>query len=213
MNAKRQPRWQRRAEDRPGEICAAALEVFAEKGFAAAKLDEIARRAGVSKGTLYLYFADKEQLFRAVVRDSIAPNVEAIISALGSDDLPFAKVVPAFFAAFAQNVGRIPVGAVAKVVIGESRNFPELARVWHDEIASKAIGAIAVLVAKAQARGEVRPGDPRLYAFSLMGPMVLGALWTTTLVPVGGEPIDLPRLAAQHAEAVLNGLLVERGQG
>ncbi|HEV8407280.1 MAG TPA: helix-turn-helix domain-containing protein, partial [Sphingomicrobium sp.] len=101
MKTNKQPRWQRRAEDRPREICAAALEVFAEKGFAAAKLDEIARRAGVSKGTLYLYFADKEQLFRAVVRDSIAPNVEAIISGLGSVDLPFAQVVPAFFAAFA----------------------------------------------------------------------------------------------------------------
>ena len=71
------PKWQRRAEERPREICAAALEVFAEKGFAAAKLDEIARRAGVSKGTLYLYFKDKEDLFRAVVRDAIAPNVEA----------------------------------------------------------------------------------------------------------------------------------------
>jgi len=211
MNSKRQPRWQRRAEDRPREICAAALEVFAEKGFAAAKLDEIARRAGVSKGTLYLYFADKEQLFRAVVRDSIAPNVETIISALGSVDLPFADIVPAFLTAFAQNIGRLPVGAVAKMVIGESRNFPELARVWHDEIASKAIGAIAVLVKKAQDRGEVRGGDTRLHAFSLMGPMVLGALWTTTLVPVGGEPIDFPRLAAQHSETVLRGLLVERG--
>jgi AcrR family transcriptional regulator len=209
---KRQPRWQRRAEDRPREICAAALEVFAEKGFAAAKLDEIARRAGVSKGTLYLYFADKEQLFRAVVRDSIAPNVEAIISALGSVDRPFAEIVPAFFAGFAQNVGRLPLGAVAKMVIGESRNFPELARVWHDEIASKAIGALAGLVAKAQASGEVRAGDPRLYAFTLMGPMVLGALWTTTLVPVGGEPIDLSKLAAQHAQAVLRGILAERGQ-
>jgi len=208
----RQPRWQRRAEDRPREICAAALEVFAEKGFAAAKLDEIARRAGVSKGTLYLYFADKEQLFRAVVRNSIAPNVEAIISALGSVDLPFAEVVPAFFAAFAHNVGRLPIGAVAKMVMGESRNFPELARVWHDEIASKAIGAIAGLFTRAQKKGEVRAGDPRLYAFSLMGPMVLGALWTTTLVPVGGEPIDLPKLAAQHAQTVLRGLLVEPGQ-
>ena len=208
----RQPRWQRRAEDRPREICAAALEVFAEKGFAAAKLDEIARRAGVSKGTLYLYFADKEQLFRAVVRNSIAPNVETIISALGSVDLPFAEVVPAFFAAFAHNVGRLPIGAVAKMVMGESRNFPELARVWHDEIASKAIGAIAGLVTRAQKKGEVRAGDPRLYAFSLMGPMVLGALWTTTLVPVGGEPIDLPKLAAQHAQTVLRGLLVEPGQ-
>src|ERR1700754_4832644 len=121
MASSGEPRFRRRKADRPAEIVEAALAVFAEKGFAAAKLDEIARRAGVSKGTLYLYFADKEQLFRAVVRNSIVPNVETIISALGSADLPFAEIVPAFFAAFAQNIGRLPIGAVAKMVIGESR--------------------------------------------------------------------------------------------
>src|SRR3954447_8854393 len=207
---KSQPRWKRRADDRPREICAAALEVFAEKGFAAAKLDEIAKRAGVSKGTLYLYFEDKEQLFRAVVRDSIAPNVEAITSAIALAETSFAQIVPVFLTGFAQNIGKIPVGAVAKMVIGESRNFPELARVWHDEVASKAIGAMAGLVARAQARGEVRPGDPRLYAFTWRGPMILGALWPATLVPAGGQPIDFAKLASQHAKAVLHGLLTER---
>ena len=202
-----QPKWQRRSEDRPREICAAALEVFAEKGFAAAKLDEIARRAGVSKGTLYLYFKDKEQLFRAVVRDSIAPNVAAITSAISAMDAPFADVVRMFLAGFAEREARLPLGAVAKMVIGESRNFPELARVWHDEVASKAIGALAAAIERAQRRGEVRNGDPRLFAFSLMGPMVLGALWRATLVPAGGEPLDLPALARQHANTVLEGLL------
>ena len=133
------PRWQRRAEDRPREICRAALDVFAEKGFAAARLEEIARRAGVSKGTLYLYFKDKEDLFRAVVRDAIAPNVQAITSA-ASLDAPFPDVVRMFLAGFAEREARLPIGAVAKMVVGESRNFPELARVWHDEVASKAIG-------------------------------------------------------------------------
>jgi len=92
-------------------------------------------------------------------------------------------------------------------VIGESRNFPELARVWHDEVASKAIGALAAAIERAQRRGEVRNGDPRLFAFSLMGPMVLGALWRATLVPAGGEPLNLPALARQHADTVLEGLL------
>ena len=204
----KQPRWQRRSEERPGEICAAALEVFAEKGFAAAKLDEIARRAGVSKGTLYLYFKDKEELFRAVVRNAIAPQFGAMTASLATLDMPFEQIVRMFFSGFAANIGKLPIGPVAKMVIGESRNFPELARVWHDEVASKAIGAMAGLVARAQERGEVRPGDPRLYAFTLMGPMILGALWMATLVPVGGEPIDLEALARQHADAVLGGLLL-----
>lgn len=202
-----QPKWQRRSEDRPREICAAALDVFAEKGFAAARLEEIARRAGVSKGTLYLYFKNKEDLFRAVVRDAVAPNVEAITAAISTLEAPFADVVRMFLAGFADREARLPVGAVAKMVIGESRNFPELARVWHDEVASKAIGALASFVERAQQRGEVRAGDPRLYAFSLMGPMVLGALWRATLVPAGGDPLDLIALARQHADAVLNGLV------
>ena len=201
------PKFQRRSEDRPREICAAALDVFSEKGFAAARLDEIARRAGISKGTLYLYFKDKEDLFRAVVRDAIAPNVEAITSTIATLDAPFPDVIGAFLAGFAEREARLPIGAVAKMVVGESRNFPELARVWHDEVASKAIGALAAFIEGAQKRGEVRAGDPRLYAFSLMGPMVLGALWRATLVPAGGQPLDIEALAKQHAETVLEGLL------
>ena len=204
-----QPRWQRRAEDRPREICAAALEVFAEKGFAAARLDEIARRAGVSKGTLYLYFTDKEELFRAVVRDTVAPNIDAVQQAVAAADLPFAMVARMFLARFAEVATRLPVGAVAKMVIGESRNFPELAKVWHDQVASRALGMLAGLIEKAQAKGEVRAGDPRLHAFTLVGPMLMGVLWRETLQPAGGAPLNLEELAKQHAETVLAGLLTE----
>jgi AcrR family transcriptional regulator len=204
-----QPKFQRRAEDRPREICAAALEVFAEKGFAAAKLDEIAKRAGVSKGTLYLYFNDKEQLFRAVVRDAVVPNVEKLSAALIQTGLTFGELVRLFLANFVGVADRVPVGAVAKMVISESRNFPELAKVWHDEVVSKGLGAITALIEMAQAKGEVRPGDPRLHAFSLMGPMLMGVIYRETLEPVGGTPLDLAGLARQHVETVLSGLLIE----
>ena len=202
-----QPKWQRRAEDRPREICAAALDVFSEKGFAAARLDEIARRAGVSKGTLYLYFKDKEDLFRAVVRDTMAPNIGAIATAAATAEAPFADIVRMLLPNFADIAGRVPVGGVAKMVIGESRNFPELAKVWHDEVASKALGLIAGMIAAAQKRGEVRPGDPRFHAFTLMGPMLMGVLWRETLQPAGGAELDLKALATQHAETALAGLL------
>jgi AcrR family transcriptional regulator len=205
----KQPKFQRRAEDRPREICAAALEVFAEKGFAAAKLEEIAKRAGVSKGTLYLYFKDKEELFQAVVRDTVAPNIEAVREAVISADLPFGEVAAMFLARSADIATRLPVGAVAKMVIGESRNFPELAKVWHDQVASRAIAMLSALIEKAQEKGEVRPGDPRLHAFSLMGPMLMGVIWRETLQPVGGAKLDLKALARQHAETLLAGLLLE----
>jgi AcrR family transcriptional regulator len=202
-----QPRWQRRAEDRPREICAAALEVFAERGFAAARLEEIARRAGVSKGTLYLYFKDKEDLFRAVVRDTVAPNIAMMRQAVEAADLPFEAVVRLLLPRFAELAGAVPIGAVAKIVIGESRNFPELAKTYYDLVVSQAVALMTGLIEKAQTNGEVRPGDPRLHAMSLVGPMIMGLLWRETLDPAGGAPVDLHQLARQHAETVLKGLL------
>lgn len=202
-----EPKWQRRAEERPGEICAAALEVFAEKGFAGAKLDEIARRAGVSKGTLYLYFKDKDELFRAVVRDTIGPDIGSATALAAVPDLPFGQCVRMLLSRFAEITATVPVGPVAKMVISESRNFPKLAKVWHDEVVSKAIELLVSIIEKAQQRGEVRAGDPRLHAFSLMGPMMIGVLWRETLQPAGGAPIDIEAMAKQHADTILAGLL------
>ena len=202
-------KFQRRAEDRPGEICSAALEVFAEKGFAAARLDEIAKRAGVSKGTLYLYFQDKDDLFRAVIRETVAPRVAAVREMVDKVDLPFARIVPLFLNNFAEMTTRLPVGAVAKIVIGESRNFPDLAKVWHDQVASGALTALESLIERAQQRGEVRSGDARMMAFSIVGPMLMGVLWRETLQQAGGKPLDVAQLAAQHGETVLSGLLAE----
>lgn len=200
-------RWERRAEDRPKEICAAALVVFAEKGFAAAKLDEIAKRAGLSKGTLYLYFKDKEDLFRAVLRDTIAPNIEMLRHSGLSIDTPFEQAARAILARFAELTTRLPIGAVAKMVIGESRNFPELAKLWHDQVVSRALAVLVGLIEQGQDRGEVRGGDSRLHAFTLVGPMLMGVLWHETIEPAGGEPLDVQALARQHSETVLAGLL------
>lgn len=209
MPSSPEPRWRRRKEDRPADIVAAALELFTEKGFAAARLDEIARSAGVSKGTLYLYFDSKEALFRAVVRDVVVPNVDALRQSLLAADQPFPDLLRAFLPRFAETVTRLPIGAVAKMVIGESRNFPELAKVWHDDVILKAVGLIAELLERGQARGEVRPGDPRIQAFSIMGPMLIGVLWRETFTPIGGAAVDLAAVARQHAETVLGGLLAE----
>jgi|SRR5688572_10255189 AcrR family transcriptional regulator len=207
MPASPAPRWRRRKEARPADIVAAALELFTEKGFAAARTEEIARRAGVSKGTLFLYFATKEDLFRAVVREVVVPNVEALKAALLASEMSLSDMVRALLPRFADTVTRVPIGAVAKMVIGESRNFPELAKVWHDDVILKAVGLLAELLERAQARGEVRAGDPRIQAFSIMGPMLIGVLWRETFTPIGGATIDLAQVARQHAETVLGGLL------
>ena len=207
-----QPRWRRRKEARPAEIVAAALEVFAEKGFAAAKLDDIAARAGVSKGALYLYFETKQELFTAVVREAIIPNLDAVEGVARMADIPFALLVRTLLTRVAELLSTTSLGAVAKMVIAESRNFPDLARVWHDEVVLRALSIVGLVVERAQAKGELKPGEPRYVAFSLVGPMLMGALWNETFTPVGAEPADLRALAAQHIDAVLGGLLVEGGR-
>lgn len=204
-----EPKWRRRKHARPSDIVAAALEVFGEKGFAGARIDEIARRAGVSKGTVYLYFETKSDIFRAVVHDAVMPNIEELERTILALDLPFADIVRLLLPRFAEIVTALPVGAVVKMVVGESRNFPELAKVWHDAVVQKGVGLLAALIARAQQKGEVRPGDPRVHAFSIMGPMLMGLLWRETFTPVGGAQIDLIAIARQHAETVLGGLLLE----
>lgn len=204
-----QPRWRRRKDARPAEIVAAALTVFAEKGFAAARLDEIAARAGVSKGALYLYFETKEELFRAVVRDAVAPNIEAVETMAAAYQGDFASLARMILGALSQVAATTPLGGVIKMVIGESRNFPELAKVWHDALIARALTLVSGVIARAQDRGEVKAGDPRAYALGLIAPMLLGVIWRETFVPVGADPIDLTALAAQHVETVLSGMLTE----
>jgi AcrR family transcriptional regulator len=204
-----EPRWRRRKAERPGDIAAAALAVFAEKGFAGARIEEIARRAGLSKGAVYLYYPTKEDLFRAVVETAVAPNLE-LIERLVSVDMPFAERLRLLLPRFAEIVTTLPVGAVAKMVIGESRNFPELAKVWYDNVVSRAVAILTRLIEQAQARGEVREGDPRTHAFSIIGPMMLGILWRETFTPVGGAAIDLPAIARQHVETAIAGLAARK---
>ncbi|MEP6966801.1 MAG: helix-turn-helix domain-containing protein, partial [Pseudomonadota bacterium] len=124
----REPRFRRRKTARPAEIIAAALEVFAERGFAAARLEDIARRAGVSKAALYLYFPDKDALFRAVVGEAIAPNFADLRAMARAYRGPFAALAPLLLERIAEAATTTRLPAVAKMIIGESRNFPQLAR-------------------------------------------------------------------------------------
>jgi AcrR family transcriptional regulator len=206
------PKWRRRKQARPGEIVEAALEVFVEKGFAAAKLDDIACQAGVSKGALYLYFETKDDIFRAVAQAAAAPNLQAIEAAIEAFGGPFAELLPMLLsrAAALMSSGRIP--AVARMVIAESRTFPDLARIWHDNVVSRVLDLLAGLVVRAQARGEVVPGDPRLHAFSMVGPLLMAVLFREVFGPEGTDPPDLQALAAQHARTLLDGLTMHPDQ-
>lgn len=204
------PKWRRRAQARPAEIVQAAYEVFSEKGFAAARLDDIARRAGVSKGALYLYFETKQDIFEAVVKDAVAPNIGAIETFALAFPGTFEELIRMMVPRVASVVNQSGMGKVIKMVIGESGNFPEIARIWHDDVIAKAIGLLTRLIEQAQKRGEVRSGDPRLHALSIAGPMLAGVIFRETFVPVGAKPFDIDALMQQHLDNVLPGLLASR---
>jgi len=205
------PKFRRRKADRPAEIVSAALEVFATKGFAAARLEDVAARAGVSKGAIYLYFATKEDIFRAVVEQAIAPDIDKVLAMVAAHPGPFEDLLRGLAGRFAGLIDSSPLGGVAKMVIGEARNFPELARVWHDRLVSRAVAALASAVAAAQSRGEVRAGDPRAYALQIVAPLMVGVIWRETFVPIGAPAFDLERIAAQHVETLLQGLMTREG--
>lgn len=205
--AKPKSRWKRRADARPAEIVAAAFAVFSEKGFAAARLDDIAARAGVAKSSLYVYFETKEDLFRAVVQGQVAPNLDAIKSVADAYQGPFAELAPVLLKAVAQTLSDDRLAGMIRMVIGESGNFPDLAKIWHDDLLSRALGAMAGVVARAQARGELAKGDPRQVVFSLIGPMLMAALYRSVFARVAKEPPDLSALAESHARIFLDGAL------
>jgi len=201
-----EPKFRRRPADRPAEILAAALEVFAERGFQAARLEEVAKRAGVSKGALYLYFETKADLFRAVVTDAISPNIERV-KAMASGEIPFETAARMGLGMLARTVvADRRITGVVKLVIAESRNHPELATIWHETVVEPGVQLMSGLIAAGQARGEVRAGDPRLFAYGLMGPMLLAMMWRETFEPIGAEAIDPVALADQHLDTVMQGM-------
>lgn len=187
---------------------AAALDVFADHGFHAARLEEVAKRAGVSKGALYLYFETKADLFRAVVQTAVTPNfepVQAMAGAAASEG--FEQTLRTGVGLLARNViADRRINGVMRLVIAESRTHPQLATIWHETVIEPGVALIKALIIDAQKRGEVRAGDPRLFAFGLMGPLVLSVVWRETFEPVGAEPLDVLGLADQHVETILKGM-------
>ncbi len=207
-----EPKFRRRKADRPGEIVDAAMAVFAERGFAAAKLEDIARRAEVSKGALYLYFETKEDIFRAVVDQAIAPNMQVMRAMVASHPGPLADLLRLLAERIGVLMETLPIGGVVKMVIAEAGNFPELARVWYDDLVAQILGALTDAICAAQNRSEIRPGDPRAYALEIIAPMLVALIWRETFVPVGAAPFDLPALAQQHIETMIEGLKLREAQ-
>lgn len=200
------PRWRRRKADRPGEVLSAALAVFAEKGFAAARVEDIAARAGLSKGTLYLYFSSKDEIFRALVRERLVPNIATFEAHVGAYDGPSADLVRSFITVIAGRVAGSELAALPKLIIAEASHFPALRDFYRAEVISRGLGVLAGIVARGQARGEFRPMDPLNAARLIIAPLLLTALWRQIFGPGDPEPFDIAAFLRDHADVVLKGL-------
>jgi len=200
-------RWRRRKEARPDEILAAALASFAERGFAATRLDDVAARAGISKGTLYLYFKGKEDLFEAVVRATLVPNIERMEALTATFEGPSVELLERLLRTVA-GVVETEVGAIPKLVVAEAGNFPELARFYLDEVVRRGLRLIGSILQRGIERGEFRALDVEHAAFCVFGPILLAALWKNSLEPYADAPLDAQALARVHLDLLLRGLEV-----
>jgi AcrR family transcriptional regulator len=196
----------RRKDTRPAELLDAALAVFAEKGFAAARMEDIAARAGAAKGTLYLYFPSKEAVFEALVRTLIVPNLdraEALAAGHSGAVAPLVRQLVSLLGVLARDE-RIVV--IPRLLIGELFRFPELARFYKSAVVDRGLGLIARIHRQGVASGEFRPQDSEAVARLVVAPVLLLAIWRTLFAPHETEPFDPARVLEGHIDVLLRGL-------
>lgn len=199
----------RRKEARPAELMDAALVLFAEKGFAATRLEEIAASAGVSKGTVYLYFENKEALFKAAIEAAMTPAVEAAEALAGNARRSAAELLRDFVFGWWERVGCTPLGAVPKLLVAEAGNFPEVAQWFHEAIILRAQRAMARLVQAGIARGEFRAVDPMIAARIIFAPMFSYIVWKHVFGTMMRELPEPERFFADAVDLLTHGLAVK----
>ena len=205
-----EPRWERRKDARPGELAAAALDLFVERGFAATRLDDVAKRAGVSKGTLYLYFDSKEDLFKAVIREGIVSRIAEFEERIKHYEGTSAELVRELIHAWWEQIGVTRLGGITKLMMSEAGNFPELAQFYHEEVIRRGMGLFETAIARGIKSGEFRamPLDitPRISA----APVVMLMLWRHSFDVCGARHLDPAEYLSTYTEMLIRGLRADK---
>ncbi|HEY7674708.1 MAG TPA: TetR/AcrR family transcriptional regulator [Burkholderiales bacterium] len=203
---KQRPRRARRKESRPSELLQAALELFVERGFAATRLEDIASRAGVSKGTLYLYFKSKDDLFKAVVRGGLLPAIVKAEGLIGQSAGSTGELLRAVVTGLWSNVGGTLLSGIPKLIIAESGNFPEIAQFYYREVIQRVVAVIAGILKQGIQRGELRRLDVDPTARAMVGPILLMMLWRHSFQGFESAPLAIERYFDSYLTLVLDGL-------
>jgi AcrR family transcriptional regulator len=201
-------RWRRRKTARPSEILSAALASFAERGFAATRLDDVAARAGVTKGTLYLYFRNKEELFEAVVRQELVPTIEWAEAMVAKSTAPSMVMLEQLAELFTRIIGS-RLSAIPKLVLTEAGNFPDLARFYLEEVVGRGQALFRRVLERGVARGEFRPLDTESVVLCVIAPFLLAALWRHSFEPHSDRPLDIDALCRAQLDLLRRSLAAE----
>ena len=208
MVTDQKPRWTRRKDARPQELLAAGLELFVEHGYAATKLEKVAQKAGVSKGTLYLYFESKEELFKAVVRETIVPNIAQAEQLIVDFEGPTKELFKQLIIDWCEKINNSAVAGICKLMFAEASNFPELAEFYHAEVITRNEQMLIQLLKRGMKNGEFKQVDLTVMPKVITAPIVMLMLWRTSF---NGCPQHTPIVLADYIDAylatVLTGLL------
>jgi TetR/AcrR family transcriptional regulator len=202
------PKRERRKEARPGELLAAALALFVEKGYAATRSEEVARRAGVSKGTLFLYFASKEELFKAVVRENIVGRFAEWEVEFETHTGSTPELLRYALMMWWERVGNSPAGGISKLMMSEAANFPELAAFYQQEVIDPGRDLIRRILQRGVDRGEFRPVDMEHAIYAVLAPMIFLMSWRHSFgACVGSAQMLIPdKYLEQQVNILLHGL-------
>jgi len=199
----------RRKEARPGELIEAALDLFVEKGFAATRVEEIAARAGVSKGTLFLYYGSKEELFKAVVRHSIIGCLAEWNEQFEAWQGSSAELVRMCLNAWWERIGTTPASGITKLMFSEAQNFPDVVSFYEREVIAPCHDLLRRVLQRGVARGEFAIPDIDYAIYTLVAPMIFLVLHKHSLgCGAGRMQIDPQRYIATQAQTLLRGLCV-----
>lgn len=203
-------RRERRKEARPGELLEAALDLFVEKGYVATKVDEVATRAGVSKGTLFLYFPSKEELFKAVVRESIVGRFGEWSQELAQFQGSTADMLRYSFTTWWERIGSTRASGMTKLMLSEAGNFPELTQFYQREVIEPGQQLIRSVLQRGIERGEFRTVNMDYAVYAVLAPMIFLMLWKHSIgacVP-DAQNFDPEVYIQCQVDQLLNGLLI-----
>ncbi len=207
-----QPRWARRKDARPEEIIAAALDLFVERGFASTRLDDVAAHAGVSKGTLYLYFENKEDLFKAVVRGNIVPLLLHGEQMLENFPGSSADLIRQLVLGWWELTGSSKIAGIPKLVIAEAGNFPDLAKFYYDEVILRAHAMFRRILQRGTEAGEFREVDVDHVVHVALAPLVMLAVWRHSFACCEHEKLQPKRYLDAYLDMLVHSLQEKQAQ-